>query len=186
MSEYADWPVEAEEPIGLAVILPGRNYPATMPLLTFVGRAALQHGWRVRAVSWNAPERDTKGTIDWVDHELQEAVGDFDGRVLVVGKSLGTCAAERAARLGYDAIWLTPLLHLPEVVGAMTDHPGRQLLVGGTEDPAWSLEAARKTGGDVVQIDGADHGMFTTDAVRTAEVHVDVTRAVDQWLRATP
>lgn len=186
MSEYVDWPVVPDEPVGLALILPGRNYPATMPLLTFAGRAALQHGWRVRAVSWSVPDLDTVASIEWVGQQLQEAVEDFDGRVLVIGKSLGTCGAEQAARLGFDAVWLTPLLHLPEVVDAMAGHAGRQLLVAGTEDPAWSLEAARSTGGAIVQIDGAEHGMSVEDAVRTAEMHVEVTRAVNQWLRSMP
>jgi len=154
-----------------------------MPLLTFAGRAVQQHGWQVRAVSWSAPELDTEETVRWVGEHLADAVGDFDGRVLVVGKSLGTCAAAWAGRRGYDAVWLTRLLHLPEVVRAMSAHGGRQLLVGGTEDPAWDLEAARSTGGEVVEVEGADHGMSTADAVRTAEVHVEVTRAIDGWLR---
>jgi len=183
MSEYVDWPDGPAEPVGLAVLLPGRNYPATMPLLTFAGRAALQHGWRVRAVAWNAPDLDTESTVRWAGEQLAEAVGGFDGRVLVVGKSLGTCAAAYAAERGYDAVWLTPLLHLAEVVSAMSGSGDRQLLVGGTEDPAWDLEAARATGGEVVEVEGADHGMFTDDAVRTAEVHVEVTRAIDEWLR---
>lgn len=186
MSEYVEWPDEHDEPVGLAVLLPGRNYPTTMPLLTFAARAAAQHGWRVRAVSWNAPDLDTDATIEWVGTQLAESVGDFDGRVLVVGKSLGTCAAAHAARHRYDAIWLTPLLHLPEIVQAMSEHPGRQLLVGGTQDPAWNLENARAIGGEVIQVEGADHGMFTVDAVRTAEMHVEVVRAIDHWLRFTP
>lgn len=186
MCEYVDWPVEQHDSVGLAVLLPGRNYPATMPLLTFAGRAALQHGWRVRSVSWDAPDLDTQGTIEWVGTRLAEAVGDFVGRVLVVGKSLGTCAAAQATRQAYDAIWLTPLLHLPEVVRAMTDHAGRQLLVGGTADRAWNLDAAQATGAEVMQVEGADHAMFTQDAVRTAEMHVEVTRAIDRWLRLMP
>ena len=185
MSDYVDWPIETHDPVGLAVLLPGQNYPATMPLLTFAGRAVLERGWRVRAVSWNAPDLGVKAKIDWVGTQLQEAVGEFDGRVLVVAKSLGTCSADYATRHGYDAIWLTPLLHLPDVVEAMTRHSGRQLLIGGTQDPAWDLKAARMTGGDVVQIEGADHGMFVQDAVRTTELHVDVTRAIVQWLRVT-
>lgn len=185
MSKYVDWPDELEKPVGLAMLLPGRNYPTTMPLLTFAGRAALQHGWRVRAVSWTAPDLDTVATIDWVGTQLADAVGDFDGRVLVIGKSLGTCGAALAAQRGFDAIWLTPLLHLPEVVQAMSVHPGRQLLVGGTEDPAWNIEAAGLLGGEIAQIQGADHAMFTEDAVRTAEMHVEVTHAIDQWLSVT-
>lgn len=183
MAEYVDWPDGPAEPVGLAVLLPGRSYPATMPLLTFTGRAARQHGWRVRAVSWSAPDLDTEATTAWVGRQLEEAVVDVEGRVLVVGKSLGTCAAAQVAEHGCDAIWLTPLLHLPPVVAAMADHPGRQLLIGGTEDPAWNLAAARSTGGDVAQVDGGDHAMSCADAVRTATMHVEVTRAVDAWLR---
>ncbi len=186
MSEYVDWPVGTAGPIGLAVLLPGRNYPTTMPLLTFAGQAALQRGWRVRAVSWHVPELDVAETIDWAGSELRHAVGDFAGRVLVVAKSLGTCSAGYAAQHGYDAMWLTPLLRVPDVVAAMTRNAGRQLLVGGSEDPAWDRAVARSTGGDVLEIDGADHGMFVPDAVRSAELHVDVTRAIDQWLRTGP
>ncbi len=172
------------DPLGLAVLLPGKDYPATMPLLTFAGRAASQRGWRVRAVSWQAPDLGVNETIDWVGSELRQAVGGFDGRVLVVAKSLGTCSADYAAQHRYDAIWLTPLLRLPDVVAAMTRHAGRQFLVGGSEDPAWDLGVARSTGGEVLEIDGANHALFVPDAVRTAELHVDVTRAIDQWLRA--
>src|SRR5690606_1265910 len=96
--------------------------------------------------------------------------------------SLGTCAAARAERSGWDAVWLTPLLHLPPVAEAMAQHPGRQLLVGGSADPAWDLRVASAISSDVVEIEGADHGMFVDDAVRTAELLVDVTRAVVQWL----
>lgn len=182
MSEYVDWPVETDNPVGLAVLLPGQNYPTTMPLLTFAGHAVVQHGWRARAVSWHAPDGDASTKIDWVGTQLMEAIGEFDGRVLVVGKSLGTCSADYASRHGYDAIWLTPLLHLPEVVEAMARNSGRQLLIGGTRDPAWDLTTARTIGGDVTQIEGGDHGMFAPNAVRSAGLHVDVTRAIDQWL----
>src|SRR5690606_17592018 len=41
--------------------------------------------------------------------------GAHEGPVMVIGKSLGTCAAARAAQNGHDAVWLTPLLHLREV-----------------------------------------------------------------------
>ncbi len=186
MSEYVDWPMGTRDSVGLAVLLPGQNYPATMPLLTFAGHALSQCGWRVRAVSWNAPDLSLKDTIEWVGAQLRDAVEEFDGRVLVVGKSLGTCSAHYASQHGYDAIWLTPLLGLPEVVEAMSRNAGRQLLVGGTEDPAWDFETARRISEDVVQIKGADHGMFAQDAVRTAEVHVEVTREIVRWLRVTP
>ncbi len=137
-------------------------------------------------MSWTAPDVDDIAKIEWVGSQLIETIGEFDGRVLVVGKSLGTCSAHYASRHGYDAIWLTPLLHRPDVVEAMTRNAGRQLLIGGSRDPAWDLETARKIGGDVAQIEGGDHGMFAHDAVRSAELHVEVTRSIDHWLQALP
>lgn len=188
-STHDDWPAPAD-PVGLAVILPGRNYPATMPLLTFAGRVALQHGWQVRTVGWHAPDLDWTETIAWVADQLRDAVGDHEGRVLVIGKSLGSCAAPYAAEMGYDAVWLTPLLKLPALAAGMADSPARQLLVGGTDDEAWDgavAEPLRTRGCDVLGIPGADHGMFIAeDAVRTAEVHVDVTRAIDAFLKGAP
>ncbi|MGN6332674.1 MAG: alpha/beta hydrolase [Motilibacteraceae bacterium] len=186
MSDVGDWPAPVGPVAGLAVLLPGKNYPSTMPLLTFAGRAARQHGWQVRAVSWTAPELHGPDAIAWVGEQLRQAVGPHDGPVLVVGKSLGTCAAALAADRGYEAVWLTPLLHLPLVVDAMARHRGRQLLVGGSADPTWDLERARAVSADVVELEGADHAMFVDDAVRTAELHLEVTRAVDEWLTAAP
>jgi pimeloyl-ACP methyl ester carboxylesterase len=188
MTDVNDWPAPAGPMAGLAVLLPGKNYPATMPLLTFAGRAARQHRWQVRAVSWTAPELQGPEAIDWVGGRLRDAVGSHDGPVLVVAKSLGTCAAALAAERGYDAVWLTPLLHLPLVVDAMARNRGRQLLVGGSADPTWDLGTARSVSADVVELEGADHALFVDDAVRTAELHLEVTRAVDAWLasRSTP
>lgn len=184
-SWHDDWPAPMGRGSGLAILLPGRNYPTTLPLLSFAGRAARQHGWQVRAVTWDAPELATSETVSWVGAQLGQAIGAHRGRVIVIAKSLGTCAASAAAEHGYDAVWLTPLLHLPEVVEAMARHPGRQLLIGGSDDPAWDRETALATGGDVVHLDGGDHGLFAEDAIRTAELHVEVTRAVDRWLRGT-
>lgn len=186
MTEYADWQEPVHPQAGLAIILPGKNYPATMPLLTFAGRAAQQHGWQVRAVSWTAPDLGPEEAIAWVGDQLDRAVGAHDGPVIVIGKSLGTCAAARAAQCGYNAIWLTPLLHLPVFINGMAAHPGRQLLVGGSADPTWNLDVARSITSDVLEIEGANHAMFVDDAVRTAELHVDVTRAVDRWMAARP
>jgi hypothetical protein len=188
VTSYVDWPVP-DEPVGLAVLLPGRRYPVAMPLLTFAGRAALQHGWRVRAVEWTgAPDPDSASVDDWVGDRLLEAVGDEQaGPVLVVAKSLGTRAARVAAEHRWDAVWLTPLLRDRSVVEGIAANPARQLLVGGTEDElAWDHDVAHelaKTGCEVLEVPGADHAMFVPDdAVRTAEVHLWVTRAVSAFL----
>ena len=106
--------------------------------------------------------------------------------MLVVGKSLGTRAASYAAERGLDAIWFTPLLVEPAVAEAIAANAGRQLLVGGLRDELWDAAIAREladmTGCDVLEVPDADHGMGTDDAVRTAEIHLEVARAVEAFL----
>lgn len=188
MTTYVDWSAP-RSPVGLAVLLPGRRYPVAMPLLTFAGRAALERGWQVRAVEWDgAPNPEDGGVGGWVRDQLLAAVGDDSpDRVLVVAKSLGTRAAPVVMEKGWDAVWLTPLLNDDAVVAAIAASNGRQLLVGGTaDDLAWDHDVAVRlgsTGCDVLEVEDADHAMFVAgDAVRTAEVHLDVTRAVDEFL----
>lgn len=66
-------------------------------------------------------------------------------------------------------------------------HPGRQLLVGGTGDPgAWDHEVAASLAAEVLEIQGADHGLWVEDPVRTAEIHVEVVRALDSWFAQDP
>ena len=59
------------------------------------------------------------------------------------------------------------------------------LLVGGLEDELWVPAIARELregGCEVLEGRDADHSMGTPDAVRTAEIHVEVTRAVETFL----
>jgi pimeloyl-ACP methyl ester carboxylesterase len=105
--------------------------------------------------------------------------------VLVVGKSLGTRAASYAAERGLDAIWLTPLLVDPVVAEGIAANAGRQLLVGGLRDELWVPSIAQElaeSGCEVLEIADADHGMATDDAVRAAEIHLEVARAVEAFL----
>lgn len=191
-SESHDWPAPAGDTVGLAVLMPGRNHPAAMPLLTFAGRAAQQHRWQVREVRWEgAPLPEDPSTDAWVRERVADAVGDHDGRVLLIAKSLSTRAASYAAERGWDAVWLTPLLTVAHVAEAMAHHPGRQLLVGGTaDDLAWDRGVAARlvdAGCEVLEVPDADHAMAVAgDAVRTAEIHVDVTRAVHSFLKGDP
>ena len=109
--------------------------------------------------------------------------------VLVVGKSLGTRAASYAAERGLDAIWFTPLLVDPVVAEGIAANPGRQLLVGGLADELWDAAVAREladAGCEVLEVADADHGMGTPDVVRTAEIHLEVARAVEAFLARLP
>jgi len=171
---------------GLALVLPGRAYSPSAPLLEFARRALLQHGFTVQQVWWDSESRDDEDADRWVRRQVTDALAEEDAdHVVLVAKSLGTRAASYAAERGLDAIWLTPLLVEPPLAEAIAANAGRQLLVGGLADELWDPAVAREladNGCDVLTVADADHAMGTGDAVRTAEIHVEVARAVDSFL----
>ena len=176
---------------GLALVLPGRAYSLSAPLLEFARRALLQHGFTVQQVWWDSESRGDEDADRWVRRQVTDALAeerrDTGGgdHVVLVGKSLGTRAASYAAERGLDAIWFTPLLVEPVIAEAIAANAGRQLLVGGLGDDLWDDAVACEladNGCDVLAVADADHSMGTADAVRTAEIHVEVARAVDTFL----
>ncbi|SEC27592.1 hypothetical protein SAMN04489844_1996 [Nocardioides exalbidus] len=179
---------------GVALVAPGRAYSPSAPLLELARRSLLQHGFAVQQIWWDATTRGEEDPEEWVRRHVaaahaqeQRHPGGGD-RVLVVAKSLGTRAASYAAERGLDAIWFTPLLVEPQLAEAIGANAGRQLLVGGLADELWDAAVAREladAGCDVLEVADADHSMGTDDAVRTAEIHLEVARAVDAWLSRT-
>jgi predicted alpha/beta-hydrolase family hydrolase len=171
---------------GTALLVPGRGYPPMAPLLFFTGLALLQHGWRVEHHWWDPPPHESdESTTAWVRAEVAGALPS-SGRSLVVGKSLGTWAAPLVTEHALPAIWLTPVLVVPALARAIAANPAPQLLVGGTADDLWDGTVARELASatcTVCEIPGADHIVLTDgDVVRGVEAHVEVIRAVDQWL----
>ena len=176
------------EPVGTAVVVPGRGYPPAAPLTFFAGFVLLQHGWSVRQVWWDPPKHETdERTTAWVREQVERELPE-SGRVLVVGKSLGTYAAPLASERGLPAVWLTPILDLPAIAEAVAANPATQLLVGGSADDLWDSAVARDLASAscrVVEIAEADHILMTPgDVVRGVEAHVEVVRAIDAWLAA--
>jgi predicted alpha/beta-hydrolase family hydrolase len=172
--------------VGTAVLVPGRGYPPMAPLLFFTGLALLQHGWRVEHHWWDPPRHESdEQTLAWVRQEVEGALPET-GRTLVVGKSLGTWAAPLAAERGLAAIWLTPILTLPDLADAIAANSAPQLLLGGSADDFWDSVVARELEGPtrtVVEVPDADHILLARgDVVRGVEMHVEVARAVDEWL----
>lgn len=181
----------AGESRGLAVIAPGRAYPPSAPLLEFARQALVQHGFTVQQIWWDTTDRaEGEDPEHWVRRHVEETIAHEDAdQVVIVGKSLGTRAASYAAERALDAIWLTPLLVEPALAEAIAANAGRQLLVGGLADELWDATVAREladAGCDVLEVADADHGMGTADAVRSAEIHVEVARAVDSFLAGMP
>lgn len=178
-----------EELVGTAVLVPGTAYPPPAPLLFFTGLALLQHGWRVVHHWWDPPKRWLKPAEAeaWVRDQVTGALPG-SGRVLVVGKSLGTWAAPVAAARALPSIWLTPLLDQEPLVSGIAANGAPQLLIGGTADQIWDREVARRLESEtcrVVEITDADHGILVPgDLVRGVEKHVEVAQAVVDWLAA--
>ncbi len=174
---------------GVALVAPGRAYSPAAPLLELARLALLQHDIAVQQLWWDSTARGDEDPEAWVRRHLAAAHASEDAdHVLVVGKSLGTRAAPYAAERGLDAIWFTPLLVDPAVAEGIAANPGRQLLVGGVADELWDAAVAREladAGCEVLEVADADHGMGTPDVVRTAEIHLEVAKAVDSWLSRT-
>lgn len=172
---------------GVAIVAPGRAYSPAAPLLDFARRALLQHGFTVQQLWWDSTSRGEDDEPEpWVRRHVAAAHAEEGAdHVLVVGKSLGTRAASCAAERGLDAIWLTPLLVDPALVEGIAANAGRQLLVGGLRDELWVPSIARELGANgcqVLEVPDADHSMGTDDAVRTAEIHLEVARAVEAFV----
>jgi len=180
------WDPEEGPSSRLAVVLPGVGYSPAHPLLEFARQALLQYGWTVQQVWWDPPRGLSPEEADaWVCDQARSAL-DADpqaDRRLLVGKSLGTLAAPVAADLGLPAIWLTPLFDRTGSIDAVARNPRPQLLVGGFADPQWDGDRARTLGCDVADFLDATHFMNVPgDAVRSAQIQVEISRIVDAFL----
>ncbi|MFI5490947.1 alpha/beta hydrolase [Actinoplanes sp. NPDC051859] len=104
---------------------------------------------------------------------------------VVVAKSLGSYAATLVAEWGLPAVWLTPVLTDDTVVRAIAASSAPALLIGGTADRLWILEAARATGKQTLTIPEGTHSLRVPGALRRyAEVLATVGTAVEDFLDA--
>jgi hypothetical protein len=102
---------------------------------------------------------------------------------VVIGKSWGSLAASVAVGRGPPAVWLTPILTDEPTVAALRRAAAPCLLIGGTADQVWDGRLARSLTPHVLQIAGADHGMFVPGRLsQSAAVLGQVTRAVENFL----
>lgn len=171
-----------------AVLIPGRGYDTRYPLFAYTGEALRRTGFDVHEITWAVPERfapDRDGpaaALGWVVGQVEQALGERTD--LLVGKSLGSLAAPLAADRGLAAVWLTPLLHRPEVVEALARSTAPFLLVGGTADPSWDGAVARRLTPHVLEVPDAHHGMLVPGPLaRSAEVLGQVCTAVEEFVQ---
>jgi hypothetical protein len=147
------------DPSRTALVLPGRML-AGMPVNAFAIDAVWKQGWRAILV-WDEYLDDSRDKTEWIRERLDAAAAyaGNGGERIVIGKSLGTLAAGAVAERRWRAVWLTPLLSHPPFVEMLRARTAPALLVGGTEDPAWDGRLARELSDDVLELDGADHGL---------------------------
>lgn len=164
-----------------AVVLPGRAYDVTGPLLATSIGVLERHGYDVRGVAWTLtdPPADPAG---FVSEHLAAAAAE--GCDLVVAKSLGCWAASYAGERGWPAVWLTPVLTDPSCATAIRSSPSPQLVVAGLADPFHDPAVAADLGCDLVELDGLDHALTAPGAVvPSAATLTRVADAVDGFVR---
>ena len=140
-----------------AVLLPGRSYSPNHPVLYYARQVLQAQGWSVEEVWWNPEDLVSEDAVIKRATATLDVVTDQNP--LVVGKSLGSLLLPSVVKRGWPAIWLTPLLELPELADALKIVKSKTLLIGGTADEAWDSDAAKASGQQVLELPGADHGL---------------------------
>lgn len=175
-------------------MVPGRLYSPHGPLLAYAAKAAAARGAHVRHTHWRAPARLGPGgdatsdeRMEWVAGQVAPALDEVTvpaGRPLLIGKSLGSCAAELAVERGLPAVWLTPLLRDRGVLTALGAATAPVLLIGGTADRlAWRGDRARSLTPHVVEVADADHDLCVPGPLAaSATVLGLVATAVERFL----
>jgi hypothetical protein len=145
-----------------AVVIPGAMFGPAAGLLTYAAAVAERRAVAVHRYSWSQqpPDPFQPHIQDWVRDQITPLLDTVSGTPLLIAKSLGTTAAALAAERHLPAVWLTPLLTAPWVTAALTRATAPFLLVGGTADAMWDGTLARRLSPSVLEIDGADHGLF--------------------------
>ena len=190
-----------------AVVVPGGMFGPAAGLLMYAAAVAERRGATVHRHSWShqhqhqqqpqqqrlhQPQRQPQpqppapfepSIENWVRGELGPLFESIDGTPLLIAKSLGTNAATLAAERSLPAVWLTPILTVPWVAAALGRARAPFLLVGGTADAMWDGALARRLSPYVLEVEGADHGMYVpgplTDSV---EVLGRVVAAMEEFL----
>lgn len=141
----------------------------------------VEDGWFIQAVRWQRPPVDAgfvRGALELAFREAPAA-----DQTLVIAKSLGTLGAPAAAEFGVPAVWLTPLLSDEAVAQSLSTYPAPQLVVGGSADSLWPAGAPQPSG-EVMYVEGADHGMDRGGVRESNEVHMDVVDRVRAFAKS--
>ncbi|MGO9971510.1 MAG: alpha/beta hydrolase [Solirubrobacteraceae bacterium] len=142
-----------------AVLLPGRFYPTRAPALWFAREAVMAQGWSAIEVLGEPGEHPDP--LGWERARFERALEAAGAAlVLVIGKSLASMFAAEVSERGLPAVWLTPLLSEASVIAGLERASRATLLVGGTADAAWRVDAIPDNPLlEALELPGVDHGV---------------------------
>jgi len=171
-----------------AILAPGGNHGAYSPLMMYARLAVERRGGQTVAIglglsggSGVSQQRERVASL--VMSAIDEMTAATGAVPVWIGKSLYSLAAPVIADRGLAAVWFTPLLTDEPTVTALRRASGPCLLVGGTADRWWDGPTARSVTSHVVEIEGADHGMFVPGGLAdSATVLGQVITAVEEFL----
>lgn len=161
----------------LALVLPGLNYTADMPLLYYPTRLLVERGADVLQVraDYTRPDFQALNRLEqmrWLGADAQAALqagqrqGDYR-RLILLGKSIGTMTMAYLVSLGgypqATTIWLTPLLRQPWLVEAAMQCRAHALFIVGTGDRTYDQEALERVQDAIAArtllLPGANHSL---------------------------
>ena len=162
----------------LALVLPGINYTADMPLIYYTTKVLQFHGIDVLQLrpDYQEPGFQKAPVEERLSRMAQDAnaglaaglaAGSYQ-QIILAGKSIGTLgmALLLASSTGLDpaiAVWLTPLLHDHLVVKAAEGHTGPSFFMAGSDDETFDPQVMQrivnKTAAQVWIAEGADHSL---------------------------
>ena len=187
----------------LAIVFPGFGYTSQMPVVYYTIRALLSSGKNVLSVDYHYNRKvdfrraSSEDRLRWVEADLMgvmEAVSN-EGRfeiTTLAGKSLGTRTIALLLQAHPDLaschiIWLTPLLGDPLLMSQIAEHSPKSLFVIGTNDSLYDEETLNtvgtQTGGNVLVIEGGDHGLeVKDDTLSSVKAIQDMVAAIEVFL----
>jgi len=168
---------------GTAIVFPGAFYVPQAPLLWFAHECLAERGLGVVEVWWELPaDIGDEEAVEWVHGHARATAERWPPDVLV-GKSLGT---EAVASLGADvpSIWLTPTLVRESTRRGLAGITAPALAVIGTNDPLAPRELWPElpSQAELLELEGADHGLRVDDPAGTAAVLARVVDAMRAFL----
>jgi len=186
----------------LALVLPGINYNADMPLIYYTTQVLLFHGIDVLQLRPNYQEPAFKKAplqdcLTRMAHDTRAgleaglAAGSYR-QVILAGKSIGTLsmALLLSGSTGLEkaiTLWLTPLLHDALVIKAAMNHAGPAFFMLGGGDESFSPQALRQIQDHrAVQAwiaEGVDHSLeFPDDPLGSLDVLLAGMQALSTFL----